>query len=309
MKKSTALFFICSLVLISGFNAQVTSKPDPTASPIEVKTTTTSIHDKTTTIISTTSIKTTISTTENPKTTSNPTTASVSTSTSAPATTPVPDPQAAKWSISDKDNVIIVNMAVQLSITYNVKNDEKVKNKTVLIDIPSNNQTIASGNFSSNLQTIILSWKSSGAGNNSFSLTFKKSNVSKTYWLSQLEVQVQAEDLPGVDPSVTLKVFHNQEHFNTSLGNSYQCNKLQPFSLMKENDTQIIGYVNITDIKFQAFKTGHDTSFDHAEVCAFDTPDIVPIAVGCILAGLVVTILVGYLITRRRSQARGYLSM
>ncbi|XP_058804719.1 lysosome-associated membrane glycoprotein 1 isoform X2 [Phymastichus coffea] len=307
MKKSTALFFICSLVLISGFNAQVTSKPDPTASPIEVKTTTTSIHDKTTTIISTTSIKTTISTTENPKTTSNPTTASVSTSTSAPATTPVPDPQAAKWSISDKDNVIIVNMAVQLSITYNVKNDEK--NKTVLIDIPSNNQTIASGNFSSNLQTIILSWKSSGAGNNSFSLTFKKSNVSKTYWLSQLEVQVQAEDLPGVDPSVTLKVFHNQEHFNTSLGNSYQCNKLQPFSLMKENDTQIIGYVNITDIKFQAFKTGHDTSFDHAEVCAFDTPDIVPIAVGCILAGLVVTILVGYLITRRRSQARGYLSM
>lgn len=43
--------------------------------------------------------------------------------------------------------------------------------------------------------------------------------------------------------------------------------------------------------------------------CKLDTPDIVPIAVGCALAGLVIIVLIAYLIGRKRSQARGYLSM
>jgi lysosomal-associated membrane protein 1/2 len=40
-----------------------------------------------------------------------------------------------------------------------------------------------------------------------------------------------------------------------------------------------------------------------------DVPDAVPIAVGCALGGLVVVVLVAYLVARRRSAARGYLSM
>jgi lysosomal-associated membrane protein 1/2 len=42
---------------------------------------------------------------------------------------------------------------------------------------------------------------------------------------------------------------------------------------------------------------------------AADSADIVPIAVGCALAGLVVIVLIAYLIGRRRSHAKGYLSM
>lgn len=37
--------------------------------------------------------------------------------------------------------------------------------------------------------------------------------------------------------------------------------------------------------------------------------DVVPIAVGCALVGLVAIVLIAYLVGRRRSQARGYLSM
>jgi lysosomal-associated membrane protein 1/2 len=37
--------------------------------------------------------------------------------------------------------------------------------------------------------------------------------------------------------------------------------------------------------------------------------DIVPIAVGASLAGLVVVVLIAYLIGRRRSRARGYQSV
>lgn len=46
-----------------------------------------------------------------------------------------------------------------------------------------------------------------------------------------------------------------------------------------------------------------------AKDCSFDTPDIVPITVGCALAALVVVVLIAYLVGRRRSQSRGYLSM
>lgn len=40
-----------------------------------------------------------------------------------------------------------------------------------------------------------------------------------------------------------------------------------------------------------------------------ETPGIVPIAVGCSLAALIILVLIAYLVGRRRSQARGYLSM
>ncbi|KAI8427371.1 hypothetical protein MSG28_001931 [Choristoneura fumiferana] len=40
-----------------------------------------------------------------------------------------------------------------------------------------------------------------------------------------------------------------------------------------------------------------------------DIPDAVPIAVGCALGGMVVVVLIAYLVARRRSAARGYLSM
>lgn len=47
-----------------------------------------------------------------------------------------------------------------------------------------------------------------------------------------------------------------------------------------------------------------------AEDCEPFVPSgIVPIAVGCSLAVLILIVLVAYLIGRRRSQARGYLSM
>lgn len=47
-----------------------------------------------------------------------------------------------------------------------------------------------------------------------------------------------------------------------------------------------------------------------AEDCSpHETPDVVPIAVGCALVALIVIVLVAYLVGRRRNQARGYLSM
>jgi lysosomal-associated membrane protein 1/2 len=70
------------------------------------------------------------------------------------------------------------------------------------------------------------------------------------------------------------------------------------------------GILRISHLQVQAFRNETNTKFDEALDCqGSETPDVVPIAVGCALAALVIIVLVAYLIGRRRSQARGYLSM
>lgn len=98
-------------------------------------------------------------------------------------------------------------------------------------------------------------------------------------------------------------------------GKSYHCNRQQVL-----NATQVIDgdegkliptQVTMSKAQWQAFHDRQSDGYDLAKDCdAIDTPDIVPIAVGCALAGLVVIVLLGYLVGRRRSQNRGgYLSM
>lgn len=66
----------------------------------------------------------------------------------------------------------------------------------------------------------------------------------------------------------------------------------------------------ISKVMLEAFHTKQDAIFSNAKDCdAIDTQDIVPIAVGCALVALIVIVLIAYLVGRRRSQARGYLSM
>lgn len=132
----------------------------------------------------------------------------------------------------------------------------------------------------------------------------------------------------------TTKFLHYSDVFTTEIGNSYRCLKNQQLNLTTA-DNKTGSEIFISNLQFQAFHVADTTAFGYgmicfdlfylgfdvsagikrslniitAEDCAFDTPDIVPIAVGCALAILVVIVLAAYLVGRRRSQARGYLSM
>lgn len=92
---------------------------------------------------------------------------------------------------------------------------------------------------------------------------------------------------------------------------SYHCNKLQTLQFTDSKDSkEIISNVTFSHVQLEAFHKQENDQFATARDCeAIDTPDIVPIAVGCALAGLVVIVLIAYLVGRRRAQARGYLSM
>lgn len=92
---------------------------------------------------------------------------------------------------------------------------------------------------------------------------------------------------------------------------SYHCNRPQVLNLTaSDTDKTQLGRAEISHLQLEAFHHKDNKEFSTAQDCdARDTPDIVPIAVGCALAALIVVVLIAYLIGRRRSQARGYLSM
>lgn len=59
-----------------------------------------------------------------------------------------------------------------------------------------------------------------------------------------------------------LKVVHAHEHFNTTLGNSYRCVRLQHFNLTKETDDKTLaGVAKVTDLRFQAFENKNKGGF------------------------------------------------
>lgn len=318
MKISAALFLFSSLILISGCTGIEVKPNDPVSIPlakpdvvpviISTKAPITTTKEPTTEATTTTS-STTPSTTSTEAPTPPPSTttsAPVPTTTNAPIpTTPLPDPQKGSWNITGKDGLIMAEMAVQIVVKYNGTNN---KSLTAAIDLPTGDKTQVEGVFEPLAESMKLSWMSNGKEKNYLMLNFLKDNKTKTYSLSSVEVSIAPEDLPNIDSNSSVKLVHKHEHFNTSLDYSYRCIKLQNFNLTSD-DNKTVGHMKVTNLHFQAFKADKKDNFSVAEDCAFDTPDAVPIAVGCILAGLVVIILVGYLITRRRSQARGYLSM
>lgn len=110
-----------------------------------------------------------------------------------------------------------------------------------------------------------------------------------------------------------MMLYHGSDSdFNTPLDMSYHCTRVQTLNLTKNMATNgvAIGYAYVSKVQFEAFHHTKGDSFSTAKDCdAIDTPDIVPIAVGCALAALVIVVLIAYLVGRRRAQARGYLSM
>lgn len=100
----------------------------------------------------------------------------------------------------------------------------------------------------------------------------------------------------------------------TPQGMSYHCGRAQAFNATQKIDGTPVekqAQVMLSKVAWQAFHDRAADGYDLAKDCdANDTPDIVPIAVGLALAGLVVIVLLGYLVGRRRSSNRGgYLSM
>lgn len=195
-------------------------------------------------------------------------------------------------------------MAVQFNASYT--NDNVTIHKAM--DVPT---TInATGNCGKLEQNLTLSWESQDKTvNDSFTIHFVKNETEKYYSLHHFEISLAAKEFPNNKSNKTVTLVHVAPQFKTGLSNSYRCIKEQQLDLTLQGTNETAGLLKVTKLQFQAFRGDNTTIFGLAKDCSFDTPDIVPITVGCALAGLVVIVLIAYLVGRRRSQARGYLSM
>ncbi|XP_034950832.1 lysosome-associated membrane glycoprotein 1-like [Chelonus insularis] len=326
MKLLLTLIFCWAIILVSGAD-QIPTKPiEKNASEIDVPIEPTNPNNVTsttllppqpeTTTITTTSTTKTTTTTTTTITTPKTTTPDSNTTTSIPTTTPTPTPapptpkpEIGQWTVNSTNyTCIVLRMAAQFNITY-ITSDNKTMSRHMIL--PSSNVTTASGNCGDPEQVIEISWNSSTSpmkNNDSLIFHFIKNKTQSMYSLHHIEVKIAVEELPKFNSSSPLVLIHNASEYKIPLINSYRCLKSQKISLSStvKNTT---GILDVSDLQFQAFKNEKSSAFSTAEDCPYETPDYVPIAVGCGLIILVVVVLVAYLVGRRRSQARGYLSM
>ncbi|XP_015607781.1 lysosome-associated membrane glycoprotein 1 [Cephus cinctus] len=282
---------------------QTTTTPAPQTNTTSAPPTTTTSKPPTTT----TSAPPTTTTSAPPTTTSKPPTTTTSKPPTSTTPAPVPAPTAGMWTVNGTNaTCIVIEMAVQFNISYTTKDQNETYQE---VDLPADNKTLATGVCGSLEQNLTLSWNTSITVNNSLTLHFVQNSTTKQYSLHHLEVILDPQNFPNIITSTPVKLIHEPHQFSTSLSNSYRCLKVQSLNLTAEGHNETVGFLKIDDLQFQAFRGDNSTTFGFAEDCAFDTPDIVPIAVGCALAVLVVIVLVAYLVGRRRNQARGYLSM
>ncbi|KAF6038800.1 LAMP5 [Bugula neritina] len=96
----------------------------------------------------------------------------------------------------------------------------------------------------------------------------------------------------------------NLTDFSTQLGNYYSCDSSTNISLNKDVS------LSMKSVKLQVFRNKNETGFYGEEnKCSSGSPDnpvdtVIPIVVGCVLGGLVIIVVIGYIIGRRRARAQ-----
>jgi len=288
----TKALIVLVMVLISFTCAQeqVDKKRNTTETPTTTSTTESTTTGTTTTTASTTS-------TAVPDTTTTP----PSTTTARPEP---PSPGYSKWAwTEDNKTCVIVQFAMQFNLTYTAIDD---KPSNVLYNIPANETAASAGSCGKDNQWITVTWR------NTSSITLQFSVNDTQFMLSEIHLNLNvSREFSDAKANQSLNLFHVHNDFTTPVANSYHCNKVQSLEFTKSKDSNVtVANATIAHLQLEAFHQQKNQEFSTARDCeAMDTPDIVPIAVGCALAGLVLVVLIAYLVGRRRAQARGYLSM
>lgn len=290
---------VCGFVIVA---AQVSHAPPPgPTGPIKPVTNSTSKPTTTVTTPKTTTISTSKPTTPTTKTTTTSTTpaSTTSTSTTSTSTTPAPAPTTTpqppvgppvntfKISYSNSSNYcLLMNVSLEIEVSgTNTTNSTK-------LDVPL--LPITFGSCSPDSGKLQISW-----GTNSIEFHFEETKAKK-YDFNIIYVTV------GSDLYI-----YNKTAFPARVSESYKCDKVQTLDLaVLNNSTTKAAQLHLSHLQYQAFTNSSKQEFNTAWDCSgVNTPDVVPIVVGCVLAVLVILVLGAYLYGRKRWNASGYLSM
>jgi lysosomal-associated membrane protein 1/2 len=235
--------------------------------------------------------------------------------TTSPATSPLPTTtekpmNAATYKVVNGSGALCFYAQFGLSVNLQYKDVNGTVQKGDIIDV--NNGTVdMQSSCGENETTLVISkWIPDWVLHLDFSRkdnTFSLTTVTLDFNLKPSSAVQNADDTSN-HTSVT----QNVNKWTASVGHSYMCQASDTWNLnITHIDVLTELHLVLQNIQVQAFMTGNATNpqFGEAEKCADPTSDIVPIAVGCALAALVVIVLIAYVIGRRRNRARGYESM
>jgi len=330
MKINLSIVLLVALCCAQVIAADSSTDTNATSPDTSDTTTTTEVPDPTPTSTNTVAPETNATTTVTPETTtSKPTTTTTSSTTASTTTTaapPTPKPKpevefpknTATWTYTNATNFTCIKIRGAFRLYFPFKagvNGTEIKNGTIDVE-PDASSTGSCGEKS---QSITLSWAPVGiteVENNT--LTFKfaahDGNSSKItdgkFALHHIEYTVHLDNQEkfsnASDKKLTFEI-HTLDKDQVEVSRSYRCIAVGTIT----NPTDGAQELKVANLQYEAFHNSTtDDKFAAYDECNLDgVTDIVPIAVGASLAGLVVIVLIAYLIGRRRSRARGYQSV
>lgn len=201
----------------------------------------------------------------------------------------------------------MIQFAAQLNVTYTKAVEDATTLEHMLLNVPTT-AAVVNGSCNGDDQWLTLSWRSTVNSTlpNNLTLVYHRNDTTKNYGLKSLNVSLTSDNFVNSTSNDTIELSHGAE-WQTPLATSYRCAAATQLNMTSESTAAVL---TLSRLQEEAYRTTHGNGFSAARECGGgDVPDAVPIAVGCALGGLVVVVLVAYLVGRRRSAARGYLSM
>jgi len=257
-----------------------------------------------------------------------PTTTEATTTGLPPATTtaiPVPHypphGKATTWFVGDDKNkkyCVLVKGAMEFAIYY--QHDVTDEWDIAYVNVSENAVVSNATNCTTgdnDIQEFTLIW-------DTYEMTFTfKNSKSDGYNLTAIQLDFEYSDPPFNTPKLTGRGSTSNLDIDKSYelrvtADSYKCMEdiyvnLTSHNISTPNVQTLTDSIRLIDFQFIAFKDNRTATddFGYATECDadFSNSDIVPIAVGCALAALVVIVLIAYLIGRKRSRQKGYQSV
>jgi lysosomal-associated membrane protein 1/2 len=300
------LRYFALLALIALVSAQNTTTTEVNVSTNS--TVGTSTHSETT--MSTNSTTTLI-----PSSTTSTSTVSTTTPTAkpTPSTSPKPPPSVPTPAVfsgnvtENKTTCIMFEFGVKVTFKYNTTNGLKLTGFVFSLN-STVDKTLSHCNDSSE-RLFIKSPETETSANLSLVFNKVKSDVS----VSDLDLSFLSNDelMPGSKLANGTVITGNKRNltlFKVAEEHSYLCSAVQSGNLDSDNNDIIDIQIEFVDSKVEAYSKSE--KFDSPIDCkSADISDVVPIAVGAALAGLVIIVLIAYFIGRRRSRRLAYQSV
>lgn len=226
--------------------------------------------------------------------------------TTNPTTTP-PKPYNVDVQVTDGSGKPCLWFKANVNVTYQTNNESgtiMLMGKDATAD-----GTCSDLNKLNETSEITLTWKNEKIS----SMTVQFMTGSKNNWFFSkigvvLDVPLSANG--QVTAEATFKGDENTEFMHASQNKSYSCVIAEKVKLESKQNANVT--VHLGDIMVQPFTNNNtpvsskDTDSCSSKSKTSKSSSIVPIAVGCALAGLIVIVLIAYLIGRRKNDGRGY---